>query len=253
MNQYRKYLSILIIIFILVTLTGCWDSTEIDEMAYVISLGLDKGEQNILKLTLQIAIPKTIAEGGKSMMSPGKGKGQKSPGAESTDTITVEARTILSGLNMVNSFISRQISVSHLKAVVISEELAREGIGRYLNPLARYRELRGTASMIVVRGSADEFLSVLKSVLETNPSKFIELTGLATEFTSVMPTARLEKFYQSAKSYGEQPIVILGGVNKTVLNENEPIPYREPFRKQPGSDNPNEGDYLGGDVPRKGI
>ena len=38
-------------------LTGCWDKVEIEDLAYVIAIGLDKTEGENLVITYQIAIP----------------------------------------------------------------------------------------------------------------------------------------------------------------------------------------------------
>lgn len=43
-----------ILIFCLSSFTGCYDAAGIEEMAYVIAIGIDKGETNNLKLSLQI-------------------------------------------------------------------------------------------------------------------------------------------------------------------------------------------------------
>jgi len=50
---------------------------------------------------------------------------------------TVEAPSIYSGLNMINSYVSKQLNMSQIKVLVFSEELAREGIEKYINALMR--------------------------------------------------------------------------------------------------------------------
>ena len=66
-----KLVKILFFIIICLSLTGCYDKTELDNLAYVIGIGLDVGEaQNSedddsdgenLNITYQIAIPVKIA------------------------------------------------------------------------------------------------------------------------------------------------------------------------------------------------
>lgn len=80
-------------------------------MAYVVAFGLDKGETNTLKLSLQFAVLSN------------SGSENSSQSQQSTIT-TVECDSINSGLNLVNSYISKTLNLSHCKAVVISEELA---------------------------------------------------------------------------------------------------------------------------------
>ena len=43
---------------------------------------------------------------------------------------------------MINNYLTKQINVSHAKLLVISEDLAKEGIGQYIHALIRGREFR---------------------------------------------------------------------------------------------------------------
>jgi spore germination protein KC len=236
------------------SMTGCWDLTEIDEKAYVISIGLDKGTQNVLKMSLLIAIPKNIVSGGggSSTDSSEKKDGGSGKGKESSELVVVEVPTIPSGINMANAFISRRVSLTHLKAVVFSEELSKEGVGRFLDYFNRDREVRGTSNVIVAKGGSDKFLRSLKPVLETNPAKYIELMAHANLYTAAIAKTTIGDFIRDVQSYDEQPIAVLGGVNKQALQEEEPIPYMKPIRKEADASNPNEGDYIAGIIPRKG-
>ena len=50
----KKLFVILILVVCLFSLTGCYDAIGIENLAYVIAIGLDKGETDILKISLQI-------------------------------------------------------------------------------------------------------------------------------------------------------------------------------------------------------
>lgn len=54
----------LIITLLLSTLTGCYNSKELDDLAYVIGIAIDKGEEKKFMFTLQIAVPVKIASEG---------------------------------------------------------------------------------------------------------------------------------------------------------------------------------------------
>ena len=110
-------------LFAATLLAGCYDSREIDDMAYVVSLGLDKGKTNALRLTIQIAIPVATGAGG-----GGEGGGGGGEGSDSSFITTIETPSLYSGLNMANNYISKQLNMSHAKVIVISEEIAREGV-----------------------------------------------------------------------------------------------------------------------------
>ena len=137
-NKIRKICIILVMLIMCQLTTGCYDRRELDELAYPIAVGFDKGEGKFLRMSLQIVVPTKIAGGG-------EGGGGEGGGKESVSIMTVETPTIYSGLNMVNTYVSKQINLSHVKAIIFSEELAREGIEKYINAITRGREFRGDA------------------------------------------------------------------------------------------------------------
>lgn len=60
----KKYISILIILsFLTLSLTGCISSQNIDDLAYVVALGIDVGETDTLKVSFQIGIPSSSSSG----------------------------------------------------------------------------------------------------------------------------------------------------------------------------------------------
>ena len=120
----RKALGIiLLLVFSLVSLTGCYDTRALESLSYVIAIGLDKGNDNKLRLTLQFASPDSNSSSGDS------GSSQYS----NTTITTVECNSFESGINLVNSYISNQVNLSHTKIIVISEELAYQGIAEYIS------------------------------------------------------------------------------------------------------------------------
>ncbi|MDO5556193.1 MAG: hypothetical protein Q4G09_06200 [Clostridia bacterium] len=50
-----KLLLILIIIICMFFLTGCYNAEGLETLAYAVAVGIDKGENNKIKLSLQIA------------------------------------------------------------------------------------------------------------------------------------------------------------------------------------------------------
>lgn len=157
-----KRLSLLIYVLIMfcITLTGCMtDAKEIDDQVYILAIGADRGKENKIKLTVQFPTYKGGAGGG-AMKSGGGGEGGgKEEGVVGSTVVeSVEAPSLLEGINLLNTFTSRKISLVHLKMVVFSEDFAREGIERYIEPLARFRETRRTMQFVVCRGTAEEFI-----------------------------------------------------------------------------------------------
>lgn len=205
MRQLRLVLrltAILIMLSITLTLTGCYDKREIDELAYPLAIGLDIGEADSLRLTLQLAAP--LAIGGSS------GSGSESGGGESdtSSIITIDTPSLYSGLNLINNIISKEINLSHAKTIVISRKLAERGVTKYFHAIVRGREFRPDVFVVISDCPAEEYLKNVKPTLESNPSKYYELL-LGKQFTSFYPSTNINDFYFNNESDSIQPVAIL--------------------------------------------
>lgn len=192
------------------TLTGCWDRTEVDDVAFVMGIGLDEAPGNQVYVTFHIAVPRALAGGG------GLGGGSGSGGGTQQTTLitTVMGRSILGVVNLMNAYVDRRPSLVHGKVVVIGEALARRGIDSYIGELTRFRETRRTMFLVVTKGTAKEFLEKNRPVIEQNPAKNLELLALTNRQTGLVPPSQLHRFLVEIQSLGEQPLVILAGIKE---------------------------------------
>ena len=245
-NKIRKICIILVMLIMCQLTTGCYDRRELDELAYPIAVGFDKGEGKFLRMSLQIVVPTKIAGGG-------EGGGGEGGGKESVSIMTVETPTIYSGLNMVNTYVSKQINLSHVKAIIFSEELAREGIEKYINAITRGREFRGNAYILVAKGtgnSAEKFMREVKPELESNPAKYYEMVLNAFDYTGFTAEATLISFYRNMTSHTTQPMAVLANVSEFEKSEDITLEYST--YKQKGRNYPLPGDYTAGNMPKVG-
>lgn len=190
-SKTKKSFTVLLAFIMSFSVTGCFDKREIDDLVNPIAIGFDKGSNHSVRMTLQIAIPTKVAGGGEG----GGGGG----GEESVSYTTVEAPSIYSGLNMINSYVSKQLNMSQIKVLVFSEELAREGIEKYINALMRGREFRPHSYVIVARGTgnaAERYLRAVEPELESNPAKYYEMLLSAYTYTGFTANTSLTNFYK---------------------------------------------------------
>jgi spore germination protein KC len=225
-----KLLACLLLISVL---AGCWGSLETDEIAYVMAMGFDRGPGDSLVMTFQIANPRTIA--GQAAGGGGGGGGNSQGGT--TINISTVASLPIGAFNLLNVERGRKISLQHTRAFIFSDELAREGLHHYLNPLNRYRETRGTAFIYISRGRARDFMEKNQSRLEFTPVKQYELVSKMQRLHSLAPVTEFRKFYHRTKSIAHEPTAPLVAVNeKGLKNLREPEPD-------------TLGDYLAGELP----
>ena len=243
-NRIKIVCFVFVVCFLSTTMTGCFDRRELDDLAYPIAIGLDKGDNNFLKLTLQLAVPTAIGTG-----EGGGGAG----GSESISVTTVETPSIYSGLNMINTYLSKQINLSHAKVLVFSEDLAREGMNKYINAILRSREFRPNAFVLVARGKgamAEKYIRSVKPELEANPAKYYELVLRAYRYTGFTADAQLVNFHHRMTSYDIQPVAVLAGVG-TFESLGEIDAEESTFREKE-REYPFEGDFKAGDMPKVG-
>lgn len=239
MKQLRisiRFTAMIMLLLTATSLTGCFDQREIDELAYPMAIGLDLGEANKLRLTIQLAAPLSIGSG-----EGGEGGGG---GGESTSIITVDTPSLYSGLNLINNIISKEIIMSHAKVVVISRKLAQSGISKYMHALQRGREFRSDAFVVVSDNPPDEYLRNVKPTLESNPSKYYELI-LGKTFTSFYPSVRMHDFYNKNESDSVEPVAVFTGLGKYESTDR----LKNASRDDDGGTPRPEGEYRAGDIP----
>lgn len=107
--------SILLVIFIN-GFSASYTSRKIGNLAYVLALGIDVGEKAKLKVSAQFTKSASV--------SPGSGTS-----AEDIDNIVLvsgEADSIFSAINLLNSYIGKEINLSHCSLIIFSEEFAKQ-------------------------------------------------------------------------------------------------------------------------------
>lgn len=238
MEKLKKKIALVIIFLICLGLPGCYDAVEIDEEVYALSIGVDKGINNAIRVTFQYA---TYMEDGGGGMGGGD---EESGEVGATIVSTVEAPSLLEAINVMNAAVNRQVSLMHAKILIFSEEFAREGVGKYIEPLTRFREVRELMRIVVCKGKAQDFIKENKAFIGSNPSKALELMFEQSKNTGYFPDMIFGDFYVDLLTPYGQPVAAYAGVNDfNQLDEgpeNEEPPLKPEFDIEPG------------DIPRTG-
>lgn len=231
--MHKVLVVVLAIVVVCGSAAGCSDKREPDEMAYAVGIGLDKGPSNLIKMTLQFAVPVKLA-------------GEEAKEG-SLVLKTVEAPNIYSGINMFNSILSKQVNLSHAKVLIFSKQLAEEGVEPYINEIIHGREFRPGMYLTVTRESAEDYLKAVKPSLGTNPAKHYELKHQGYMYTGFSADTRLYSFYLDTRLKHVQAVAALSGVHKSdspEASQGESSTYKEKGRSIP-----LEGDFKAGDIP----
>ncbi len=225
----RGKILLLCCIFLFLT-TGCWGARETDELGYILAMGIDKGKESELHITFQIAIL--------------GGGGDKISGEKGTELYTIEAASVFGALQLANAFASKNLTLIHNRAVVVSDEIAKEGLGEYINTFIRSREIRRNTFLFVTPGQAANVLKNNKPLLESNPSRQLELIMGAENFAGFIPTTSIHEINTAMKSPGREAVAALIGVNEGKETEKKDQGLEEKIREEVA--------YLPGQIPRQG-
>lgn len=162
----------IIALLTLVSLAGCWDQTQIEEVGFVLAVGLDPADDEkkkntadhpFLRATYQVAIPGKIQskEGGKT--------GKAFFNISSTGMTNFKIR------RQVSSRRSRYLKYEHLKIILFHQELARKGTLEHLiDYYLRDHEMRRRTLIFITEDDTRDILE-LKLPLEEILSSSIKM------------------------------------------------------------------------------
>ncbi|HVJ50717.1 Ger(x)C family spore germination protein [Desulfitobacterium sp.] len=183
---------ILFLIFSLFFLEGCWGKKEVDQLAFVIGIGLDQGKKpGDIIFTFQIAQPK---KGGQS-------------GSEINNWIlSTEVTHAPLSEEKVFEILNRYPFVGTTKILVIGEELAKSGINSVIDSFQRYYQFRRTMYMIVAKGKAKD---ILNTKLRNDQLPALSLLGRIEENKAVssFPVTRIGHYLTLLSREGQAPII----------------------------------------------
>lgn len=182
------------------SLYGCYSNTSIENYAYVVALGIDKGDTDLLKLTMQFATPSAISQQGSSQ-------------SESTSITSVECSSIDSGIAIINSHSTKQVNLSHCQVIIFSETICTDGIDNYIDTLMNDIEIRPDSNIVISRCDASTFINQIKPALTNLTSKYYEVLFNSEDYTGYTTTTPIWKVSLSSHDKMIQPIAVLAGID----------------------------------------
>lgn len=181
-------------------LSGCWNSRELNTLAFVTSMGFDKTDKGI-QMTVQVFNPRAIAS-------------QKSVNETSVIVYTQEGKDAMEMIRRMSTQSPRRINGTHLQTVVFGEEFARDGISAILDFFAREHQNRTDFYFIVAKGTTANNILSTQTKLETNPSnKLFSSLKASEQGFSAGKSVKLNELINSIIAEGKNPV--LTGVQLT--------------------------------------
>ena len=165
----KKFVLIIITLFILLISSGCYNYKEINDMAIVSSIGIDKDNKNDKYIvSAQIMNSKESEDSEDSQIT----------------VYTKEGDTVHEALRNITLKSPRKLYGNHLSKIVLSEEVAKEGIDNILDIFNRITEVRNEFIITIVKeDKASDVLKVLTTT-ESIPAEYVKLSLKIADKTS---------------------------------------------------------------------
>lgn len=193
------FIFILIIVFV-IAFSSSYLSLSIDNLAYVLAIGIDKGEDNNLEVSFQFSTTSKSTESGSTEKTP-------------TVMDSVTAPSLSTAINLMDSYMGKEINLSHCKVIIFSEELAEEGISEEIYTLINDTQIRPSANIVVSKCNAKFYMEETSPELENLISKYYEIFTNSSKYTGFKPNATIGDFFNAIICKTCDPIAILGGIS----------------------------------------
>ncbi|HEX3046177.1 MAG TPA: Ger(x)C family spore germination protein [Bacillota bacterium] len=188
---------------LLLNFSGCWNRREVEDLAIVVGIGVDRTEvpDNIL-FTAQIVKP---GEAGKSS---GETAGGRSGETKAFWNVSSTKSTIFDAARDVTHQTGRRLFVAHNQVIIFGHDLATAGVQGYLDFFMRAHEMRPNNLVLVANGTAAEVMDVkpeIEKLPAMNMTKVVQAYGL----TSHMLKISLQDFAARLMSKTQSPVAPL--------------------------------------------
>ena len=144
----KRITAVVLLLTVSATFTGCWDNRELNELAIVMGIALDKADNGNLNVTAQVA--RCNSEQSSS------GGGMRGSSMGSYSNLVYEDSDFFEIIRKMTTISNRQLYNSHTEVVLFGSDVAESGVRDYVDYLVRDNEFRYTMWLAVAEGKASD-------------------------------------------------------------------------------------------------
>lgn len=258
--RWTKAVKLLVVaLLVLPLLTGCWDRVEIEERAVILGISIDTApkeaeveeheishiegkfpapSKGLIRVAVQIALP------GRIPLGPGEPGGGGRGNQETVWVLDVVGHTIDDALMNLQQQISNKLFFGHLRVIIVSEDVAKQGMQNINDYLRRNSEVRRMAWMLIAKGNAEELMKAAPK-LERVPTLYLLSTMDSAVRMGKFPNDFVGNYWTDSSKKGQEGFLPYVGIRK---EENIEIMGMAYFKgtKMVGTTKPLEiGAYMG--------
>ncbi|MCM3673709.1 Ger(x)C family spore germination protein [Peribacillus simplex] len=193
--------------------SGCWNKRELNEMAIVSAVGIDKNKDGKIVGTFQI-------------INPGNVAGALQGGGGTNPPISVYRATgynVLELDSIATTKLSRDMYFAHANLIVIGEEIARkEGLNDIFDAFERSPEFRATTRIVIARGvKARDIVEALTALDKVSAEKVIKTIETSEKQQGENISINLQEVIKNLVSTGKEPVISGFTVKGNIGEENK--------------------------------
>lgn len=196
---FKKIFIIILIIMFLLAFSKSYSTLNIDNLSVIVAMGIDVSDKNHLQISFQFTNASSVSESGTSEQAP-------------SIIYTVDASSISSGINLINTYIGKSVNLSHCKVIAFSEEFASRGISDEIYTLINNTQVRPSTNIVISKTSAKYYLEHSKPLFENLITKYYEVFSASGSYTGFTANATIGDFFNSLICHSCEAYAILGGV-----------------------------------------
>ncbi len=188
--KVKKILPVFLCVILSFSLFGCADSREVEENAYLIALGIDKGETEAYKYTFMFA-------------------NQPENNSEDEDTpkcIVKEGTDFHTALSHLKRSLGKEPNLTHLSVVAFSPDVAKEGVKNHIDAFERDREIRPNTKLVLATDGAENWIESSNPRFEESIARYYKLL-LRPSAMPYAPVEELHKFKNDLAEKGIDPVM----------------------------------------------
>ena len=196
MNKWIKNIFTFIVILVFISaFSSSYSSLNIDNLTYVLAIGIDTSDDNKLEVSFHFSNPIPAESSASEKSSP--------------IINTVTTSSLSNAINLVNGYQGRQLNLSHCKIIIFSEEIAEKGISDEIYTLINDTQVRPSANIIISKCNAKYYMNQIQPEIENLLSKYYEIFTESSKYVGHMPNATIGDFFNSLICKTCEPYAIL--------------------------------------------
>lgn len=196
MKKIKGIYTILIISLITLLLPGCWNYRDVDDLNIVagIAIDIDRDTNNYLVTAEIVEIETGVKE---SILVSSK--------------VQAEGETLMDAIRNMISILGKKLFFSHMKVIIISQDVAKEGIIQIIDFVIRDTEPRFESHLLVSREETAKEILNYEAIGEQLRSLKLHEMLISQRNLGKSPIIEISQFIQTLSSDSQSAVLPLVG------------------------------------------